>query len=119
MTFECFEDFFFDFGSCQLKLTGDQKPWLFTRLGTKRPSFAKGMGGDHSSMGIGIAKSFCERHRLGLWETNLICWLVEHHLLMSTTAQRKDIFDPDVVRTFAEQVGDQVRLDYDWQSAAS
>ena len=73
---------------------------------------AKGMGGDHSSMGIGIAKSFCERHRLGLWETNLICWLVEHHLLMSTTAQRKDIFDPDVVRTFAEQVGDQVRLDY-------
>ena len=58
---------------------------------------AKGMGGDHSSMGIGIAKSFCERHRLGLWETNLICWLVEHHLLMSTTAQRKDIFDPDVI----------------------
>ena len=73
---------------------------------------AKGMGGDHSTMGIGIAKSFCERHRLGPWETNLICWLVEHHLLMSTTAQRKDIFDPDVVRTFAEQVGDQVRLDY-------
>ncbi len=73
---------------------------------------AKGMGGDHSTMGIGIAKSFCERHRLGPWETNLVCWLVEHHLLMSTTAQRKDIFDPDVVRTFAEQVGDQVRLDY-------
>ena len=63
-------------------------------------------------MGIGIAKSFCERHRLGPWETNLVCWLVEHHLLMSTTAQRKDIFDPDIVRTFAEQVGDQVRLDY-------
>lgn len=73
---------------------------------------AKGMGGDHSTKGIEIARNFCERHRLGQWETNLVCWLVEHHLIMSTTAQRKDIFDPDVVREFASLVGDQVRLDY-------
>ena len=73
---------------------------------------AKGQGGDHSELGIGIAESFCQRHQLGRWDTNLVCWLVKNHLLMSTTAQRKDIFDPDVVRDFAEEVGDRVRLDY-------
>lgn len=73
---------------------------------------AKGKGGDHSELGIDIARQFCLRHQLGVWDTNLVCWLVQNHLLMSTTAQRKDIFDPDVVRTFAEQIGDRVRLDY-------
>lgn len=73
---------------------------------------AKGKGGDHSELGIEIAGAFCARHQLGTWDTNLVCWLVKNHLLMSTTAQRKDIFDPDVVRDFAEQMGDQVRLDY-------
>ena len=73
---------------------------------------AKGQGGDHSELGIEIASAFCARHQLGTWDTNLVCWLVKNHLLMSTTAQRKDIFDPDVVRDFAEQMGDQVRLDY-------
>jgi [protein-PII] uridylyltransferase len=37
---------------------------------------------------------------------------VEHHLLMSMTAQRKDISDPTVIQAFAEQVGDSNRLDY-------
>ncbi|MDA1207017.1 MAG: [protein-PII] uridylyltransferase [Proteobacteria bacterium] len=73
---------------------------------------AKGQGGDHSELGIDIARRFCERHQLGMWDTNLVCWLVKNHLLMSTTAQRKDIFDPDVIKTFAEEMGDQVRLDY-------
>ena len=73
---------------------------------------AKGKGGDHSELGIEIASAFCARHQLGTWDTNLVCWLVKNHLLMSTTAQRKDILDPDVVRDFAEQMGDQVRLDY-------
>ncbi len=73
---------------------------------------AKGMGGDHSDLGEDIARSFCERHDLGTWDTNLVCWLVKNHLVMSTTAQRKDIQDPDVIHQFASFVGDQVRLDY-------
>ena len=73
---------------------------------------AKGQGGDHSKLGVAYARSFCERHGLGKWDTNLVGWLVENHLVMSTTAQRKDIQDPLVIHEFALLVGDQVRLDY-------
>lgn len=73
---------------------------------------AKGQGGDHSELGVNVAAAFCKRHGLGTWDTNLVCWLVRHHLVMSTTAQRKDIQDPEVIYEFAQFVGDQVRLDY-------
>jgi len=73
---------------------------------------AKGRGGDHSELGVEVARAFCQRHNLGIWDTNLVCWLVRHHLVMSTTAQRKDIQDPDVIHEFALLVRDQVRLDY-------
>ncbi|MEJ6703815.1 MAG: [protein-PII] uridylyltransferase [Pseudomonadales bacterium] len=73
---------------------------------------AKGLGGDHSQLGIDIARDFCQRHKLGTWDTNLVCWLVENHLVMSSTSQKKDISDPDVIREFAMLVQDQVRLDY-------
>ncbi len=73
---------------------------------------AKGQGGDHSELGEAVAEDFCRRHGLGRWDTNLICWLVRHHLEMSSVAQRKDISDPEVVREFALFVQDQVRLDY-------
>jgi [protein-PII] uridylyltransferase len=45
-------------------------------------------------------------------EAELVSWLVESHLLMSMTAQRKDISDPDVVNTFARHVRSLRRLDY-------
>lgn len=73
---------------------------------------AKGMGGDHSELGVGIARNFCKQHNLAAWDTNLVCWLVEQHLVMSSTAQRKDITDPAVINEFAALVQNQVRLDY-------
>ena len=73
---------------------------------------AKGQGGDHSELGVAVARDFCRRHNLGTWDTNLVCWLVRNHLVMSTTAQRKDIQDPEVIREFTLFVQDQVRLDY-------
>ena len=42
----------------------------------------------------------------------MVTWLVESHLIMSTTAQKKDISDPEVVHAFACKVGDQNRLNY-------
>ena len=73
---------------------------------------AKGRGGDHSVLGRKDAESFCRRHRLGKWDTDLVGWLVAHHLTMSSVAQREDIQDPEVVKKFALNVGDQTRLDY-------
>ncbi|WP_022964007.1 [protein-PII] uridylyltransferase [Halopseudomonas pelagia] len=73
---------------------------------------AKGRGGDHSALGAVDATQFCQRHQLPAWDTHLVSWLVESHLIMSTTAQRKDISDPQVIHDFAVQMGNQVRLDY-------
>ncbi len=72
----------------------------------------KGRGGDHSELGAVDAEAFCVRHQLPTWDTRLITWLVQNHLVMSTTAQRKDLSDPQVIFDFAQQVGDQTRLDY-------
>jgi [protein-PII] uridylyltransferase len=73
---------------------------------------AKGRGGDHSLIGAGDAWDFSQLHYLSEFDSRLVAWLVEHHLLMSFTAQRKDISDPVVVQHFAEQVGDINRLNY-------
>jgi len=73
---------------------------------------AKGRGGDHSELGIVDATDFCISHGLGQYDTNLVAWLVKTHLQMSSTAQRKDLSDPEVINKFAQLVGDITHLDY-------
>ncbi|NWN92226.1 [protein-PII] uridylyltransferase [Marinobacter adhaerens] len=73
---------------------------------------AKGRGGDHSELGASDAEAFCRRHHLSDRDTKLASWLVQNHLLMSMTAQRKDISDPDIIRSFARAVPSQAHLDY-------
>lgn len=73
---------------------------------------AKGRGGDHSELGAIDVEDFCQRHHLSERDTQLASWLVENHLLMSMTAQRKDISDPDIIHGFARSVPSQVHLDY-------
>src|SRR5690606_24465405 len=87
------------------------KPELIYLAGLYHDS-GKGRGGDHSELGAVDAEAFCARHQLPQWDSRLIVWLVQNHLVMSTTAQRKDLSDPQVIFDFARQVGDQTRLDY-------
>lgn len=72
----------------------------------------KGRGGDHSALGAEEAEQFCLEHGLSLYDARLVGWLVKNHLLMSLTAQRKDISDPLEVNAFAEHVGNMARLNY-------
>ena len=80
-------------------------------LGALFHDIAKGRGGDHSVLGEREAEAFCRRHLLSEYDTRFVRWLVRHHLLMSQTAQRQDISDPDAVWRFAQQVGDPEHLD--------
>lgn len=73
---------------------------------------AKGRGGDHSTLGEAMARDFCRQHELLSHDSKLVTWLVRNHLLMSMTAQRKDISDPDIIHTFALQVGSIEYLNY-------
>ena len=71
---------------------------------------AKGRGGDHSKLGMADAARFCRAHGLAKDDTELVIWLVEQHLMMSATAQKQDLSDPDVIRAFADKVRNDRRL---------
>ena len=65
---------------------------------------AKGLPGDHSDVGAEIARSLCPRLGLSANDTTAVAWLVKNHLVMSDTAQRRDLSDPKTVRDFVELV---------------
>lgn len=71
---------------------------------------AKGRGGDHSVLGAVDARRFCRDHQLSVEDTELVAWLVRHHLTMSATAQKQDISDPDTIANFARLVADERHL---------
>lgn len=73
---------------------------------------AKGRGGDHAKLGAVDALIFCQSHQMSKHDSKMVAWLVESHLLMSVTAQRRDISDENVIRTFGEIVRDEAHLDY-------
>lgn len=71
---------------------------------------AKGRGGDHSVLGAGVAKRLCPRFGLDAKETELVQWLVLQHLLMSSTAQKRDLTDPKTIEDFVTEVKTLDRL---------
>ncbi|WP_262269383.1 [protein-PII] uridylyltransferase [Microvirga yunnanensis] len=71
---------------------------------------AKGRPEDHSEAGAAIARKLGPRFGLTDAETETVAWLVEHHLLMSNTAQSRDLSDPATIKSFAEVVQTMERL---------
>jgi [protein-PII] uridylyltransferase len=66
--------------------------------------------GDQQIEGEKSARAACERLGLPQEETDLVGWLVRHHLVMSDVAQKRDLGDPRTVAQFAEIVGTVERL---------
>ena len=56
------------------------------------------------------ALRFCRDHELSEADTELVVFLVEHHLSMSHVAQKQDMSDPDVIRDFAALMKDERHL---------
>lgn len=73
---------------------------------------AKGRSGDHSELGADLVEQFCQLHNVNEKDSKLIVWLVRYHLLMSITAQSRDLQDPAVIREFAQQVKNKTYLQY-------
>ena len=71
---------------------------------------AKGRPEDHSIAGARVARQICPRLGLTAAETELVAWLIEHHLDMSTIAQSRDLSDPKTIRDFADVVQTMERL---------
>ncbi len=85
------------------------KPWLLV-VAALFHDVAKGRGGDHSMLGATEVRRFCRDHGINKEDTALAEFLVKHHLTMSTVAQKEDLSDADVIRRFADKVGDVRRL---------
>jgi len=94
---------------CSRLITEFERPEVLY-LGALFHDIAKGRGGDHSKLGRADARRFCRLHGLDETDTAMVAWLVENHLTMSATAQKRDLSDPDVITEFAVLVGDQRHL---------
>ncbi|MGB0854150.1 MAG: [protein-PII] uridylyltransferase, partial [Pikeienuella sp.] len=70
----------------------------------------KGRPEPHEIVGAEIAARVCPRLGLDEARTEMVVWLVRHHLIMSDVAQKRDITDPATVRDFANQIRSAQRL---------
>ncbi len=65
---------------------------------------AKGRPEDHSSGGAKVARRLCPRFGFSAADTDLVAWLIEEHLTMSTVAQSRDLSDRKTIENFAAVV---------------
>jgi [protein-PII] uridylyltransferase len=91
---------------CSQLAAGWDKPWIFY-IAALFHDIAKGRGGDHSDLGAKDVRVFCRQHGIDREDAKLIEFLVSEHLTMSRMAQKEDLSDPDVIRGFAQRVGNE------------
>ena len=94
---------------CSQLAAGWDKPWILY-LAALFHDIGKGRGGDHSVIGAVEVKRFCRAHQIDKADAELVEFLVREHLTMSQVAQKQDLSDPDVIRAFAERVGNERKL---------
>ncbi len=73
---------------------------------------AKGRDGDHSNLGTKDVEDFGQAYGLSTDDIELLSFLVKNHLLLSVTAQKKDIDDPAIIAEFAKTVKNKRNLNY-------
>ncbi|HEV7254979.1 MAG TPA: [protein-PII] uridylyltransferase [Mesorhizobium sp.] len=65
---------------------------------------------DHSTAGAALARKICPAMGLSAEDSETVAWLIEHHLLMSMTAQTRDLTDRKTIDDFAGVVQTVERL---------
>ncbi len=70
----------------------------------------KGQKEHHSIVGAKVAQELCPRWGFDKEETEMVAWLVRHHLDMSDTAFKRDLLDRRTIADFASLVENQERL---------
>jgi [protein-PII] uridylyltransferase len=102
-------EFAHEYPLCSQLMADFDRPWLLI-LAAFFHDIAKGRGGDHSTLGGTEVRRFCRSHGVAPADTELVSFLVEHHLTMSQVAQKQDLADPSVIARFARMVGTDRRL---------
>src|SRR6267142_2753491 len=73
-------------------------------IATLLHDIAKGRPEDHSIAGAKVARRLCPRLGFNTADTELVAWLIEEHLTMSTVAQSRDLSDRKTIENFAAVV---------------
>jgi [protein-PII] uridylyltransferase len=84
------------------KIRPEHRPVIY--ITTLLHDIAKGRPEDHSIAGAKVARRLCPRLGFNAADTELIAWLIEQHLTMSTVAQSRDLSDRKTIENFAAVV---------------
>jgi len=84
------------------KIRPEHRPVIY--ITTLLHDVAKGRPEDHSIAGAKVARRLCPRLGFSPADTELVAWLIEEHLTMSTVAQSRDLSDRKTIENFAAVV---------------
>src|SRR5204862_906082 len=98
-----------DYPFCSQLAAGWDKPYILY-IAALFHDIAKGRGGDHSELGAREVRLFCRQHGITKEDCQLVEFLVKEHLTMSRVAQKEDLGNPEVIKAFAQRVGNERNL---------